>query len=32
MSVGMLSVGDWRYVSIDDALRYLQHFLLPCVV
>ncbi|KAK6232131.1 hypothetical protein QQP08_016443 [Theobroma cacao] len=21
---------DWRYVSIDDGLRYLQHFLLPC--
>ncbi|XP_068307650.1 probable F-box protein At5g04010 [Pyrus communis] len=32
VSVGMLSIGDWRYVSIDDALRYLQHFLLPCVV
>ncbi|KAB2631201.1 F-box protein [Pyrus ussuriensis x Pyrus communis] len=30
VSVGMLSVADRRYVSVDDALRYLQHFLLPC--
>ncbi|KAL3533685.1 hypothetical protein ACH5RR_007206 [Cinchona calisaya] len=30
MSVGVLSIVSWRYVCIDDALRYLQHFLLPC--
>ncbi|XVE95856.1 hypothetical protein REPUB_Repub02eG0170100 [Reevesia pubescens] len=29
VSVGMLRCVDWRYVSIDDGLRYLQHFLLP---
>lgn len=28
MSVGVLSVVSWRYVCVDDALRYLQHFLL----
>ncbi|XP_008240746.1 PREDICTED: probable F-box protein At5g04010 [Prunus mume] len=32
VSVGILSVVNWRYVSVDDALRYLQHFLLPCAV
>ncbi|OMO65937.1 hypothetical protein COLO4_30902 [Corchorus olitorius] len=31
VSVGMLRCVDWRYVSVDDGLRYLQHFLLlPC--
>lgn len=30
MSVGVLSIVSWRYVCVDDALRYLQHFLLPC--
>ena len=29
ISVGVLSILSWRYVCIDDALRYLQHFLLP---
>ncbi|KAH6828703.1 hypothetical protein C2S53_018052 [Perilla frutescens var. hirtella] len=29
LSVGMLSIVSWRYVCVDDALRYLQHFLLP---
>ncbi|XWS65706.1 hypothetical protein CRYUN_Cryun05aG0136500 [Craigia yunnanensis] len=28
VSVGMLRCIDWRYVGIDDGLRYLQHFLL----
>jgi len=28
VSVGIMSVVDWRYVGIDDGLRYLQHFLL----
>ncbi|KAK2651954.1 hypothetical protein Ddye_011810 [Dipteronia dyeriana] len=28
VSVGILSVVNWRYVSVDDGLRYLQHFLL----
>lgn len=32
MSVGVLSIVSWRYVCVDDALRYLQHFLLPCNV
>ncbi|KAK7392961.1 hypothetical protein VNO78_21411 [Psophocarpus tetragonolobus] len=27
VSVGILSIVDWRYVSVDDGLRYLQHFL-----
>lgn len=27
VSVGMLSISKFRYVSVDDALRYLQHFL-----
>ncbi|XP_022153921.1 probable F-box protein At5g04010 isoform X2 [Momordica charantia] len=26
-SVGMLSVVNWRYVSVEDGLMYLQHFL-----
>ncbi|KAG8367854.1 hypothetical protein BUALT_Bualt16G0115900 [Buddleja alternifolia] len=30
MSVGVLSIVSWRYVCVDDALRYLQHFLLVC--
>ncbi|RVW36014.1 putative F-box protein [Vitis vinifera] len=29
VGVGVLSVVSWRYVSVDDALRYLQHFLSP---
>ncbi|XP_031250382.1 probable F-box protein At5g04010 [Pistacia vera] len=29
VSVGMLSIVNWRYVNVDDGLRYLQHFLLP---
>lgn len=29
VSVGVLSVVSWRYVGVEDALRYLQHFLLP---
>ncbi|RDY04679.1 putative F-box protein, partial [Mucuna pruriens] len=28
VSVGILSVVDWRYVGVEDGLRYLQHFLL----
>lgn len=28
MSVGVLSIVSWRYIWIDDALRYLEHFLL----
>ena len=27
VSVGMMSVVSWRYVSLDDGLMYLQHFL-----
>lgn len=27
VSVGMMSVVNWRYVSLDDGLMYLQHFL-----
>ncbi|KAM7530026.1 hypothetical protein LguiB_033436 [Lonicera macranthoides] len=29
VSVGVLSVVSWRYVCVDNALRYLQHFLVP---
>ncbi|XP_058078755.1 probable F-box protein At5g04010 [Magnolia sinica] len=29
VSLGLMSVLSWRYVSVDDGLRYLQHFLLP---
>ncbi|CAL1352356.1 unnamed protein product [Linum trigynum] len=28
LSFGLLSTVDWRYVSVEDGLRYLQHFLL----
>ncbi|GMN55457.1 hypothetical protein TIFTF001_024580 [Ficus carica] len=28
VSVGILSVVNWRYVTVEDGLRYLQHFLL----
>lgn len=28
MSLGILSIVNWRYVSVEDGLRYLQHFLL----
>lgn len=28
VSEGILSVADWRYLSVEDGLRYLQHFLL----
>ncbi|OVA11684.1 hypothetical protein BVC80_8979g38 [Macleaya cordata] len=27
--MGVLSVGSWRYTSLNDALLYFQHFLLP---
>ncbi|KAI3667336.1 hypothetical protein L6452_42390 [Arctium lappa] len=30
--VGVLSIVTWRYVGVDDGLRYLQHFLQPCDV
>ncbi|KAI4300843.1 hypothetical protein L6164_034173 [Bauhinia variegata] len=30
VSVGVMSIVDWRYVSVEDGLRYLQHFLLTC--
>ncbi|XP_041024552.1 probable F-box protein At5g04010 [Juglans microcarpa x Juglans regia] len=29
VSVGILSIVNWRYVNMDDGLRYLQHFLVP---
>lgn len=29
MSLGLMSIADWRYVGVDDGLLYLQHFLLP---
>ncbi|XP_052191458.1 probable F-box protein At5g04010 [Diospyros lotus] len=29
VGVGVLSVVSWRYVSIEDSMRYLEHFLLP---
>ncbi|XP_051148840.1 probable F-box protein At5g04010 [Andrographis paniculata] len=29
VSVGVLNIVSWRYVWVEDALRYLQHFLLP---
>ncbi|PWA84409.1 F-box family protein [Artemisia annua] len=32
VSVGVLSIVSWRYVGVDDGLRYLQHFLEPCGV
>lgn len=32
VSVGVLSILSWRYVGVDDGLRYLQHFLEPCGV
>ena len=28
VSVGILSIAEWRYVGVEDGLRYLQHFLL----
>ncbi|GKV41642.1 hypothetical protein SLEP1_g49146 [Rubroshorea leprosula] len=30
MSVDMLSTVNWRYLGLEDGLRHLQHFLLPC--
>lgn len=31
VSLGVLSIVSWRYVCLDDAFRYLQHFLVvPC--
>nr|XP_043612307.1 probable F-box protein At5g04010 [Erigeron canadensis] len=30
ISVGVMSILSWRYVCVDDGLRYLQHFLQPC--
>ncbi|KAK7267284.1 hypothetical protein RIF29_19951 [Crotalaria pallida] len=32
VGVGILSAVDWRYVGVEDGLRYLQHFLLTCDV
>ncbi|KAJ0715390.1 putative F-box domain-containing protein [Helianthus annuus] len=32
VNVGVLSIVNWRYVSVEDGLRYLQHFLEPCDV
>ncbi|XP_060186449.1 probable F-box protein At5g04010 isoform X2 [Lycium barbarum] len=29
ISAGILSIVSWRYLFVEDALRYLQHFLLP---
>ncbi|EEF32293.1 probable F-box protein At5g04010 [Ricinus communis] len=29
VSVGILSIVNWRYVSLENGLRYLQHFLVP---
>lgn len=29
VTVGVLRVVDWRYVEVDDGLRYLQHFISP---
>ncbi|KAE8731208.1 putative inactive purple acid phosphatase 16-like [Hibiscus syriacus] len=29
VSVGLMRIVEWRYLSIEDGLRYLQHFLLP---
>lgn len=29
VGMGVLSVVNWRYLKVDDGLRYLQHFL-PC--
>lgn len=29
VKLGLLSVVSWRYVSVNQGLRYLQHFLLP---
>jgi len=30
LSLGIMNTKHWRYLSMDDALRHLQHFLLPC--
>lgn len=30
VSVGILNVVNWRYVIVEDGIRYLQHFLFPC--
>ncbi|KAK9069244.1 hypothetical protein SSX86_013360 [Deinandra increscens subsp. villosa] len=32
VNVGVLSIVSWRYVCVEDVLRYLQHFLEPCDV
>ncbi|PON32836.1 F-box domain containing protein [Parasponia andersonii] len=29
VSVGIMSVVNWRYVTVEDGLMYLQHFLVP---
>ncbi|PON64552.1 F-box domain containing protein [Trema orientale] len=29
VSVGIMSVVNWRYVTVEDGLRYLQHFIVP---
>nr|TKS00008.1 putative F-box protein [Populus alba] len=30
LSLAIMNTEHWRYLSMDDALRHLQHFLLPC--
>ncbi|CAK7342700.1 unnamed protein product [Dovyalis caffra] len=30
VSLGILNVVNWRYVTVEDGIRYLQHFLVPC--
>ncbi|KAG6779016.1 hypothetical protein POTOM_015380 [Populus tomentosa] len=30
LSLAIMNTKHWRYLSMDDALRHLQHFLLPC--
>ncbi|KAJ6926306.1 hypothetical protein NC651_010666 [Populus alba x Populus x berolinensis] len=30
LSLAIMNTKHWRHLSMDDALRHLQHFLLPC--
>ncbi|OIV90452.1 hypothetical protein TanjilG_23168 [Lupinus angustifolius] len=30
VNLGIMNVVNWRYVSVEDGLRYLEHFLLTC--
>ncbi|KAJ6364479.1 hypothetical protein OIU76_029435 [Salix suchowensis] len=30
LSLAIMNTKQWRYLSMDDALRHLQHFLLYC--